>query len=244
VVVIVTCNCWLLTTVVLSVVPLMTTTEDETNWLPFTERTRPCCTSANVIVVGERDPITGAGRVLPQRGLSALQPGRVNNASRRAPSGRQESLIRFIRHRTSLGCREHDNSRSDPNGRLCRITYNIAICTKLASRVGTGIVPFGRTSACRTLPHSQHLTQELAQNCCSAMNSHNAIVLPNPSRVLPQIALSTVLRTSSSIPPKISPAEHCRYGTTDISTPIPPAHCDSFRNFRPADDSSVPGLFA
>ena len=63
-VVIVTCNCWLLMTVVLSVVPLMTTTEDETNWLPFTVRRKPCCTSANVIVVAERDPIIGAGRAL------------------------------------------------------------------------------------------------------------------------------------------------------------------------------------
>lgn len=37
-VVIVTCNCSLLTTVVFSVLPSITTTEDETNWLPFTVR--------------------------------------------------------------------------------------------------------------------------------------------------------------------------------------------------------------
>ena len=80
-VVIVTCNCWLLMTVVLSVVPLMTTTEDETNWLPFTVRRKPCCTSAKVIVVAERDPITGAGRALPHKGLSALQPGKNSEAS-------------------------------------------------------------------------------------------------------------------------------------------------------------------
>src|SRR5271166_2613163 len=87
-------------TVVLSVVPLMTTTEDETNWLPFTVRRKPCCTSANVIVVAERDPITGAGRALPQRRFSALQPGKNNKASSSALSGRKESLIRSIRHRT------------------------------------------------------------------------------------------------------------------------------------------------
>src|SRR5271167_1249878 len=78
----------------------MTTTEDETNWLPFTVRRKPCCTSANVIVVGEKDPITGAGRALPQRRLSALQPGKNSKASRSALSGRKESLIRSIRHRT------------------------------------------------------------------------------------------------------------------------------------------------
>jgi hypothetical protein len=44
VVVIVACNSTLLVTVVLRVVPLMTTTEDETNWLPFTLRRKPCCT--------------------------------------------------------------------------------------------------------------------------------------------------------------------------------------------------------
>jgi len=46
-------------TFVVRVVPLMTTTEDETNWLSFTVRRKPCCTSANEIVVAESDPITG-----------------------------------------------------------------------------------------------------------------------------------------------------------------------------------------
>lgn len=38
----VTCNCVLLVTTVLSAVPLITPTEDETNWLPYTTRTKPC----------------------------------------------------------------------------------------------------------------------------------------------------------------------------------------------------------
>jgi hypothetical protein len=99
-VVIVTCNCSLLTTVVASVLPSMTTTEDERNWLPFTVRRKPCCTSANVIVVAERDPITGAGRELPHKGLSALQPGKNSKTSKSALGGRKKALIRFIQHRT------------------------------------------------------------------------------------------------------------------------------------------------
>ena len=102
-VVIVTCNCSLLTTVVLSVLPSITTTEDETNWLPFTVRRKPCCTWANAIVVAERDPITGAGRALPHKGLSALQPGKSSKASRSALGGRKRALIRFIPHRTPGG---------------------------------------------------------------------------------------------------------------------------------------------
>ncbi len=43
-VVIVACNSVLLTNVVASPVPLMTTTEAVTNWLPFTVRRTPCCT--------------------------------------------------------------------------------------------------------------------------------------------------------------------------------------------------------
>src|SRR5215472_2173164 len=87
-------------TFVVSVVPLMTTTEDETNWLPFTVRRKSCCTSAKVIVVAESDTITGAGLALPHRGFSALQPGKNGKTSRSALSCRKETPIRFIRHRT------------------------------------------------------------------------------------------------------------------------------------------------
>jgi len=73
-VVIVACNCWLLVARVVKVVPLTTTTEDETNWLPFTVSRKPFYTCANVIVFGESDPMTGTGRELPHKGLSALHP--------------------------------------------------------------------------------------------------------------------------------------------------------------------------
>jgi hypothetical protein len=102
-VVIVTWACWLLVTLVLSVTPLMTTTEAETKWLPFTVRRKPCCTSAKVIVLAERDPMTGAGRALPHNGLSAPQPWKINKASRTALRGRKQWLIRFTRHRTTRG---------------------------------------------------------------------------------------------------------------------------------------------
>jgi hypothetical protein len=73
-VVIMVCNCWLLVARVLRVVPLTTTTEDETKWLPFTVSKKPFCTCASVTVLGESDPITGAGRELPHKGLRALHP--------------------------------------------------------------------------------------------------------------------------------------------------------------------------
>jgi hypothetical protein len=72
--VIMVCNCWLLVAKVLSVVPFTTTTEDETKWLPVTVSKKPFCTCANVTVLGESDPITGAGRELPHKGLRALHP--------------------------------------------------------------------------------------------------------------------------------------------------------------------------
>src|SRR5579862_4109268 len=80
-VVIVTCNFWLLWTVVVSVVPLMITTDDDTKSEPFTVRTKPCCTWANVIVLADNEPMTGAGRALPHSGLSALQPVNRSKAS-------------------------------------------------------------------------------------------------------------------------------------------------------------------
>lgn len=83
-VVIVTCNCRLLWTVVLSVFPLTRTTEDATKSEPFTVRTAPCWTWANVSVLGESELMPGAGRELPHRGFRALQPGKNSSAIRRA----------------------------------------------------------------------------------------------------------------------------------------------------------------
>lgn len=121
-------------TVVASVVPLMTTTEDETNWLPFTVRRKPSCTSANVIVVAERDPITGAGRVFPQKGLSALQPGKNSKESKSALSGSKRALIRFIWHRTPDGLRESTKGTSNsPEKRWRCGSYFRGLCDNRGS---------------------------------------------------------------------------------------------------------------
>src|SRR5215472_14216658 len=77
VVVSVTCSCVLLTTVVATVFPLMTTTDAETKWEPLTDRIKSS-TLENAIVSGERDEICGDGRALPHNGLSELQPGRTS----------------------------------------------------------------------------------------------------------------------------------------------------------------------
>jgi hypothetical protein len=115
--VIVICNCVLLVTTVLSFVPLITPTEDATNLRPFTVRTKPCCTSANVIVLTERDAMAGAGRALPQKGSSALQPWRTIEASRRAARDRNRAFIRFIQDRTMFSTK----SRM-PSGRIQEVS--------------------------------------------------------------------------------------------------------------------------
>jgi hypothetical protein len=99
-VVIVTCNSPAFGTCVASVVPLMTTTEDETKWLPFTVRRNPCWTWANVMVVGERLEMLGAGRALEQRGFSELQPCKTSIINKSVPLSRKKALVRFMDHRT------------------------------------------------------------------------------------------------------------------------------------------------
>jgi hypothetical protein len=82
---------WLLTIVAPSVLPLMTTWDDDTNWLPFMVSITPCSTSAKVTVLGESAAISGAGLALPQKGFSVLpQPGRSNKA--RAASVRRKDI--------------------------------------------------------------------------------------------------------------------------------------------------------
>jgi len=66
----------LLTTVVARVVPLKTITEEETKWLPVAVRTKLGGSCEKTIVAGEIEARLGAGRALPQRGFSALHPGR------------------------------------------------------------------------------------------------------------------------------------------------------------------------
>jgi hypothetical protein len=99
-VVIVTCNSPAFGTCVASVVPLMTTTEDETKWLPFTVSRNPCCTWAKVMVAGERLEMAGAGRELEQRGFSALQPCKTSIINKSVPIRRKKALACFMDHRT------------------------------------------------------------------------------------------------------------------------------------------------
>src|ERR1022692_1308922 len=75
-----TFSCWSLTTVALRGVELIRTSDAETKWLPFTVSIEPCCTSAKVIVLGEREPISGAGLALPHNGLRVLLQPTIETA--------------------------------------------------------------------------------------------------------------------------------------------------------------------
>jgi len=67
---------------------LITTSEDETKWLPFTVSTEPCCTCAKLIVLGDSEPIRGKGLALPHKGFRVLlQPGRNKRARSAARNG-------------------------------------------------------------------------------------------------------------------------------------------------------------
>jgi hypothetical protein len=59
-------------------------------------RRKPGCTSANVIVLAESELMIGAGRALPHKGLSALQPCKKSNPSRSVLRGRKKALIAFL----------------------------------------------------------------------------------------------------------------------------------------------------
>jgi hypothetical protein len=155
----------------------MTTTEDETNWLPFTVRRKPCCTSANVIVVGERDPIIGAGRALPHKGLSALQPGKNSKASRSALSGGQKTLIRFIRHRTLGDLRECTKGTSISADKLWRcamsgwasgVTCAMAIYGQLTSATASGAPVTESSSLTGSNPPPHFPVQEPSKNRAAA----------------------------------------------------------------------------
>src|SRR5215471_4473842 len=70
-------NSCLLTTVGLSGVELISTSVDETKLPPFTVSVAPLCTWARVMVLGEREAISGTGLALPQNGLRALLQARI-----------------------------------------------------------------------------------------------------------------------------------------------------------------------
>jgi len=79
---IVTVSWVLLVTVEVRAVPLNTASDEETNWLPVAVTTKPGATCEKAMVLGEIELRNGAGRALPHRGFSALQPDR----NKRIPS--------------------------------------------------------------------------------------------------------------------------------------------------------------
>jgi len=66
----------LLTTVVATVAPLKTITEEETKLLPVAVRTKLGGSCEKTSVVGEIELRLGAGRALPQSGFSELHPAK------------------------------------------------------------------------------------------------------------------------------------------------------------------------
>ena len=71
----------LLVTAVATVAPLKTINEEETNWLPVAVSTKVGGNCEKLVVAGEIESRTGAGRALPQRGFSALHPGSSKTTS-------------------------------------------------------------------------------------------------------------------------------------------------------------------
>ncbi len=68
-------------TEVASLAPLKTTSEEATNWLPVAVKTKLGGSCEKTTVAGEIELRTGAGRELPQRGFSALHPGRSKSTT-------------------------------------------------------------------------------------------------------------------------------------------------------------------
>ena len=78
----VTFSCVLLTTVVASVAPLNTITDEETKWLPVRFREKLDGNCENAMVIGDTESRTGAGRALPQSGFRELQLGSSSSKTR------------------------------------------------------------------------------------------------------------------------------------------------------------------
>ena len=71
----------LLMTVVARAASLKTTPEEETKWLPVAVMTKLGGSCEKTMVAGEIDLRLGMGRALPQRGFSALHPGRSKSTT-------------------------------------------------------------------------------------------------------------------------------------------------------------------
>jgi hypothetical protein len=79
--VILTVSSELLVTVAGIAVPLKTTREEETKWLPAAAMTKVGGSCEKTIMAGEIELRVGLGRALPQRGFRALHPGRIESAT-------------------------------------------------------------------------------------------------------------------------------------------------------------------
>jgi hypothetical protein len=85
----------LLVTAVATVVPLKTIKEEATNWLPVAVSTKLGGNCEKLVVAGEIESRTGAGRALPQRGFSALHPGNsktTSNSELRRPVRKEDGI--------------------------------------------------------------------------------------------------------------------------------------------------------
>ena len=71
---------WLVTTVARTA-PSKSTTEEETKWLPVAMMTKLGGSCEKAMLVGEMEFRVGEGRALPQRGFTALHPGRSTNTA-------------------------------------------------------------------------------------------------------------------------------------------------------------------
>jgi hypothetical protein len=71
----------LLFTEVARVAPLKTTSDEATNWLPVAVSTKLAGNCEKTMVAGEIELSNGAGRELPQRGFSALHPGKSESTN-------------------------------------------------------------------------------------------------------------------------------------------------------------------
>ena len=80
-------------TVVDTVVPLKTATDEETNWLPVSTKERLDGSWENTTFAGETEVSTGAGRALPQNGFKAPHPNRNVRRTTKGPKRRAGDML-------------------------------------------------------------------------------------------------------------------------------------------------------
>ena len=82
----------LLTIVAPSVLPLITTWDEDTNWLPLIVSITPLSTSEKATVLGASDAMSGAGLELVQKGFNVLPQAGRNNTASTATSNKREDI--------------------------------------------------------------------------------------------------------------------------------------------------------